>query len=98
MSTRKRYTPEFKTQVALELLKEEKTVSEIASKYAVHSSLLHRWRKEFLEKAPQVFQSTDEIQKAQKAHKEEVENLYTEIGRLTTQLSWLKKSGQLLDS
>lgn len=42
--------------MVLELLKEERTPAEIASKYEVHPSMLHAWRREFLENTPEVFE------------------------------------------
>ncbi|WP_445684484.1 transposase [Weizmannia sp. FSL W8-0401] len=46
---RKSYTPEFKTQVVLEVLKEEKTMNEIASAHGIHVNQIRQWRNAFLE-------------------------------------------------
>jgi len=53
---RKQYSAAFKVKMVLELLKEERTPAEIASKYEVHPSMLHAWRREFLENTPEVFE------------------------------------------
>lgn len=87
---RKHYTPEFKSKVVLELLREEKTLSQLASEYGIHHSLLVRWRSQALEGLSGVF-SDQKIHELKAAHEREVTTLYQEIGHLTTQLSWLKK-------
>jgi transposase-like protein len=46
---RKRYTPEFKSQIVLEFLKEEKTMNEIASSYGIHEIQIRQWRNAFLD-------------------------------------------------
>lgn len=93
---RKRYTPEFKSQIVLEVLKEEKTMSEIASSHGIHVNQIRQWRNGFLEQIPQLF--TNENKKSDKIkaeYEEQIEALYAEVGRLTTQLSWLKKKSGL---
>ncbi|MDA3130317.1 IS3 family transposase [Aliibacillus thermotolerans] len=89
---RKRYSPEFKAQVVLEILKEEKSLTELSSEYGIHVNQLRKWKTQFLEQMPQLFQKQNKDQEKMKAdYEEQIENLYTEVGRLTTQLSWLKK-------
>jgi transposase-like protein len=55
MGMRKTYSADFKAQAVLEMLKEEKTVAELASQYGVHATMLHRWKKAALEALPEVF-------------------------------------------
>jgi|SRR5690625_186840 len=89
---RKRYSPEFKAQVVLEILKEEKSLTELSSEYGIHVNQLRKWKTQFLEQMPQLFQKQNKDQEKMKAdYEEQIENLYAEVGRLTTQLSWLKK-------
>lgn len=92
---RKSYPPNFKARVVLELLREEKSVSKLASEYGVHPTQLHRWRKQVIEGLPQLFLAQQDWQKAQAEYEEQVQELYAEIGRLTTQLAWLKKGLRL---
>jgi transposase-like protein len=94
---RKQHSATFKAQVVLELLKEEKTVTELASAYGVHPTMLHRWKKLVLEGLPQLFEQDRNAKAAKEAYEKEIEGLYTEIGRLSTQLAWLKKKGFDLD-
>jgi len=55
MSVRKQYSPEFKSKIVLEILKEEKTLSQLSSEYGVHTTQLKKWKKEVLENLPQLF-------------------------------------------
>lgn len=92
MSKRKRYSASQKAQIALEILKEEKTVNQIASEYGVHPNVLYRWKKQALENLPKLFEDSTKTEREQRAeHERQVNELYNEIGRLTIQLNWLKK-------
>lgn len=90
---RKQYSAEFKGQVVKEVLKEEKTLNEIASGYGVHPNQVRQWRDKALAALPGIFTRNGESEAAEKeaAHEKEVHELYAEIGRLTTELGWLKK-------
>jgi transposase len=95
---RKRYTPEFKSKIVLEILKEEKSMNEIASEHGIHVNQLRQWRNTFLEQMPQLFDKHNKkIDKMKTDYEDQIENLYAEVGRLTTQLSWLKKKSGLKD-
>jgi putative transposase len=90
---RKKYSSDIKTQIVLEMLKEEKTMSELASQYGIHPTQLHRWRNHVLENLPQLFEEKDNTAAVKAEYEQKIEELYTELGRLTTQLAWLKKKG-----
>jgi len=90
---RKRYSPELKAQIVLEMLREEKTITELASQHGLHATQLHRWRNQALANLPQVFADQDKAGAEKARYEKKIEELYTEIGRLTTQLAWLKKKG-----
>ena len=90
---RKRHSPDLKTQIVLEMLKETKSVSELASEYGVHPTQLHRWRNHVVDNMPQLFSEKDNLGAVKSEYEKTIEELYTEIGRLTTQLGWLKKKG-----
>jgi len=95
---RKRHSPDLKTQIVLEMLKEEKTVSELAAEYGMHPTQLHRWKSHVIANLPQLFERTDNVAALKADHEKQIEELYTEIGRLTTQLAWLKKKAVLKGS
>lgn len=98
MKTRKRYSPKLKAELALTLLREEQSLSGLASEHGIHPNQLREWRKALIEGAPTLFERGQNGQHAERAaYERKIEELYTEIGRLSTRLSWLqKKSG--LDS
>ena len=91
MAKRKTYSAELKARAVLELLREEKSLTQVASEYGVHPNQLRRWKQTALEQLPSVFtrDSAAEQQLAEQAALQE--QLYAEIGRLTTQVNWLKK-------
>jgi putative transposase len=98
MPTRKHFTASQKAQIALETLKEEKTVNQLASEYGVHPNVLYRWKKQALENLPKLFEDENKGERTRQAeHERQVNELYSEIGRLTTQLNWLKKKSGLLE-
>ena len=89
----KHYTGKQKAQIVLEMLKEEKTVTQISSEYGIHPSQLYKWKAQALEKLHTLFENDGKTEKAQQSDQEQKLNeLYSEIGRLSTQLSWIKKN------
>jgi len=60
------------------------------SEYGVHTTQLKNWKKETLENLPQLFEKRN-IEAIKRDYEKQIQDLYAEIGRLTTQLSWLKK-------
>ncbi|MCF8011619.1 MAG: transposase [Clostridiales bacterium] len=96
MAKRKRYSPELKAQIVLEILKEEKTISQLASEHEIHVSQLNRWKREALENLPQLFSDQNKtIETVKSEYEKQINDLYAEVGRLTTELSWLKKKSGL---
>lgn len=96
----KTYSAELKAKAVLELLKEEKTASELAMEYGTSAKQIYNWRKEFLENAHRVF-SQNKIEKEAKEEnrqiKENEQDLMAKVGRLTIENDWLKKkSGEIL--
>ena len=92
---RKHYTAAFKAKVVQELLKEEKTLVQIASEYEVHPTQLKNWRAIALEGLPSLFEKQDSTAELKAAHEQQLSELYAEIGKLTTQLTWIKKKCQI---
>ena len=78
-----------------ELLKEEKTLAQIASEYEVHPTQLKTWRAVALEGMPSLFEKQDSTVELRAAYEQQLTDLYAEIGKLTTQVSWLKKKCQI---
>lgn len=92
---RKQYTAAFKARVVQELLKEEMTLAQIAVEYEVHPTQLKNWRAVALEGLPSHFEKQDSTAELRRAHEQQLTELYAEIGKLTTQVAWLKKKLQL---
>ena len=85
---RKRHTPDFKAKVALEALKGNKTINEIASEMGIHSTQITQWKKQAQEGLKEIF--ADRRGKA-KNQEPLIDKLYQNIGRLQVELEWLKK-------
>jgi len=93
---RKHYTAQQKAQIVLEMLKEERTMAQIASAHGVHPTQLGKWKAQVLEGLPSLFSDESKTVRAlEAAHEREQGELYAEIGRLSTQLAWLKKKAGL---
>ncbi|MEA4960071.1 MAG: transposase [Lutispora sp.] len=96
MSNRRTFTPQQKSQIVLDLLKENKTIAEIAAEYEIHPNQLLRWKSEAMEKMHLLFnKDSDEVDKIKKKHDAEVEDLTKQIGQLTIEVNWLKKKSGL---
>ena len=93
--SRKIYDKNFKAKVALEALKEEKTLSELSEQYGVNPNVISRWKKEVLRNLPEIFST--KRSKETKEIKRKEEELYKEIGKLKVENEFLKKKyNQLL--
>jgi transposase-like protein len=86
---RKSHTAAFKAQVALAAVKGDKTIGELASLHGVHPTLIHGWKKQLLSNAEELFQSGAKSSTGE--HEALEAQLYEQIGRLKTELDWLKK-------
>lgn len=90
---RKRYSAAIKAKIVIELLKEEKTLSQLASEYEVSPKQLTRWKNQTLAEMPRLFERNAD--KTKESYESKINELYAEIGRLTTQVNWLKKKSGL---
>lgn len=86
---RRRHSAEFKARVALAALREDKTQSQLASEFGVHPLQISAWKKAAMESMPELFGAH---RGRSVCEQEELERqLYERIGRLETELNWLKK-------
>ena len=90
---RKSFTAEFKAKVALEALRSEKTVNELAGAYDVHPNPVANWKREAQAGLVELFSTQRGRQAAHEVA--ERERLYSQIGRLQVELDWLKKKSGL---
>jgi transposase-like protein len=94
-TTRKQYSPKFKAKVAVEAIRGERTLSQLASQYHVHPMQVGQWRRTALEQMTDLF--VDGRKRKRPDGDVERDALYEEIGRLKVELDWLKKKVGLLD-
>ena len=91
---RKRYDAAIKAKVALEAIKGQRTINEIASAFAVHPNQVTQWKKQALEQLPEIF--SNGRARVEAADEELRNQLYQQIGQLKCELDWLKKKSGLL--
>jgi len=90
MSNRRSFGDKVKFEIVLEVLKGQRTVTEIASQYEVHPTMISRWKKEFLEKGSSVFATG--ISEAESDWEDERERLMKKIGEKEMELDFVKKN------
>ena len=87
--TRKRYSSAFKAKVALEAIKDQKTLTELSNQFQLHPNQITRWKKQLLDEAQTIFSiKPNNFQQKQQQLESQ---LYQQIGQLTVELNWLKK-------
>ena len=92
MAPRKSYPAAFKAKVVLAALREDKPLAQVAAEQGVHPHQLRRWKQTALDDLPRLFAGDSPQERHKQVERERLlELLYAEIGRLTTQLAWLKK-------
>lgn len=96
MKNRRSFKPDEKAKIVLEILAGEQTLTEIGTKYGVHTNQLQRWKKQFLENAAAAFEKENsEESKELKKMEEEKEALLMKVGQLTVEVDWLKKKSEI---
>ncbi|MGZ6210346.1 MAG: IS3 family transposase [Syntrophales bacterium] len=86
---RRSHDATFKARVALEAIRGEKTIAQVAAEYGVHPNQIRQWRQKLLDELPQLF--SDRRKSAEKDGEELQDELYRQIGQLKVELDWLKK-------
>ena len=89
MGKRKRYSAEFKAKVALEALRGELTVSQLAAKHGVHQTMVGDWKRQALDGLVTVFSGKADAKKG--VREEDVEKLHAKIGQLMVERDFLVK-------
>ena len=89
---RRKLSAAFKAQVAIEALKERESLSELAKRYEVHPNMISQWKREFIDRGIEIFQTKSP--EKQVAH--DTEKLYAKIGQLEMERDFLKKVSQKL--
>ncbi len=94
MAQRKQYDSRFKAKVAIEAIKNQQTIAQIASDYGVHPNQVSQWKKQVLEEVPQIF--TQGRKQSSSDNEQLVAELYRQIGQLKVERDWLQKKTELL--
>jgi transposase-like protein len=97
---KKKYTTEFKAMLVQEMLREQKSISQLAAEHGIHPNQLYAWRATALTGLPTLFsdQASQEQAAREQALHQQIDQLYRDLGQATSQLNWLKKkAGGLLD-
>jgi transposase len=89
MRTRRRFSAEFKARVALEALRGDKTVQELAAKHEVHPNQVSAWKRQALDGLSEVF--SNGADRDRHDHEEEIRDLHAKIGQLTVERDFLSR-------
>lgn len=92
-SPRRRHSSEFKARVALEALKGQKTLNELASEFGVHPVQIAQWKRQLQDASAGIFES-GAAGRREREQEQLVEQLYQEIGQLKVEVDWLQKKGR----
>ncbi|MEA3325919.1 MAG: transposase [Chloroflexota bacterium] len=94
MVKRRKFTPEYKARIVLEILAEGKSIAEASREYEIKDSVLSRWKQEFIERSPMLFENSA----SSDVRDERIAELERMVGRLATELEMRKKVTNFLDS
>ena len=92
MAKRRKYSPEFKAQVVLEIISGAKTQAEVARQHRIKPDLINRWRRQFLEKAPSLFERGN---RSDGAAETQIAELERALGTKTMELEAAKKASNI---
>jgi putative transposase len=91
---RRQHDAGFKARIALEAVKQEKTIAQLSSGFGVHANMIAKWKKQLLTELPVIF--SKDYKKADKEAETLIDELYKQIGQLKVELDWLKKKSKIL--
>lgn len=90
-TVRRRHSSEFKARVALEAVKGQKTLNELATEFGVHPVQITQWKRQLLEASPAAFEGGGS--RKERGQEALIEQLYQQIGQLKVEVDWLRKKG-----
>ena len=92
--SRRKFSAEFKAKVALEAIKNQKTLAELSHQYEINSVTISKWKAEFLKRMAIIFENGREKKSSQESP--DLDQLYAQIGQLKVENDFLKKSARKL--
>ena len=96
-SKRQKHSGAFKAKVAIEALQERESISELSVKYSIHPNMISRWKKEFLDRAPEIF-SDGSVKSREAELQRELDEAHRQLGQAKVELDWAKKKAEELSS
>lgn len=93
-NVRKNHTPEFKAKVAVEAIRQHKTINELTTQYGVHATQINLWKKQALAVIPEAFSGKRE--RVQDNQQKDIDELHRQIGQLIAERDWLKKKSSAI--
>lgn len=90
MKSRRRFSAEFKAKVALEAIRGEQTLSDLAARYEVHPNMITTWKRQAIENMAAAFSGAAE--RCNKANDDQIKDLHAKIGQLTVERDFLAKA------
>lgn len=93
-NVRKNHTTEFKVKVAVEAIRQQKTINELTTEYGVHATQINLWKKQALAVLPEAFSGKKE--RVQDNQQKDINELHRQIGQLVAERDWLKKKSSAI--
>ncbi len=94
MTKRRKFTADFKAQVVLQMLIEQKSAAQVSREYGIKDSVLSRWKQEFIERSPMLFEQSP----VNDDRDERIAELERMVGRMAMELEMAKKVSNFLNS
>ena len=88
---RRQFSPELKKRIAIEAIREQRTINEIANAYEVHPVQVRKWKKELLDGAALIFEAPRKRKGDLRDREQKEAILQQKVGQLTIENDWLKK-------
>lgn len=90
MKSRRRFSAEFKAKVALEAIRGEQTINDLAARYELHPNMITNWKRQAIDNMAAVFSGAAE--RNSKADEGQIKDLHAKIGQLTVERDFLAKA------
>jgi len=93
-NVRTRHTAEFKTKVAVEAIRQQKTANELTAEYGIHATQINVWKKQALAAIPAAFSSKRRQERTNRQG--EIDELHRQLGQVIAERDWLKKKSSAI--